>query len=152
MNIPDEERRIGSAKPSHREALVTVLSTPGPWRWQGYASVHKLHLATKRWGHHFVMDFVRWGMRQAQPRFQDRERHLMVDAQHLLLKDRDSTQVHGINNPDAILLERAPEILRALLVVAFAVTPEDDVNARNAAADLALELERLGVIKIERTP
>ncbi|MBY5917310.1 hypothetical protein HFO77_23230 [Rhizobium leguminosarum] len=44
--------------------------TPGPWAWFGNASSNSIYLATTHSGRRYVMDFVRWGMRGAQPRFQ----------------------------------------------------------------------------------
>lgn len=47
-------------------------ATPGPWKWFGNTKMHEVYLATVNRGRIFVMDFVRWGMRGAQPRFQVR--------------------------------------------------------------------------------
>lgn len=57
--------------------------TPGPWAWFGNARHNSIYLATTHSGRRFVMDFVRWGMRGAQPRFQA-EKGIMVDAKDLL--------------------------------------------------------------------
>lgn len=46
------------------------LATPGPWQWFGNTNHHEVYLATVNRGRVFVMDFVRWGMSGAQPRFQ----------------------------------------------------------------------------------
>lgn len=43
---------------------------PGPWAWFGNSKTYDVYLATVRDGRVFVMDFVRWGMTNAQPRFQ----------------------------------------------------------------------------------
>lgn len=43
---------------------------PGPWQWYGNSKMHSVYLATVRGGRVFVMDFERWGMAGAQPRFQ----------------------------------------------------------------------------------
>jgi hypothetical protein len=45
-------------------------ATPGPWEWYGNTKQHEVYLATTHSGRRFVMDFVRWGMGGAQPRFQ----------------------------------------------------------------------------------
>lgn len=45
-------------------------ATPGPWEWFGNTKQYEVYLATKHSGRRFVMDFVRWGMGGAQPRFQ----------------------------------------------------------------------------------
>ena len=44
-------------------------ATPGPWGWFGNTEVRHIYLATKQWGRQIVMDFGRWGMQSAQPRF-----------------------------------------------------------------------------------
>jgi hypothetical protein len=45
-------------------------ATPGPWQWYGNTKQCEIYLATTHSGRRFVMDFVRWGMGGAQPRFQ----------------------------------------------------------------------------------
>lgn len=47
-------------------------ATPGRWQWFGNTKMNEVYLATVDGGQQFVMDFVRWGMRGAQPRFQVR--------------------------------------------------------------------------------
>jgi hypothetical protein len=51
-----------------RASLVGV--TEGPWQWFGNTKLNEVYLATKDRGRILVMDFVRWGMSGAQPRFQ----------------------------------------------------------------------------------
>lgn len=104
--------------------------TPGPWAWFGSASSNSLYLATKHSGRRYVMDFTRWGMRGAQPRFQPEKRG-MVDAKDLLqfeVGDRSVVGVEaarkdpsvyrmcirGIDCPDARLVAAAPQMYEAL--------------------------------------
>jgi hypothetical protein len=78
------------------------------------------------------MDFTRWGMRGAQPRFQPREKGGMVDAKDLLQFEvgdrsivgmdearRDGSvyryDVRGINCADARLIAAAPDLLDAAI-------------------------------------
>ncbi len=101
--------------------------TPGPWGWFGnpYRGVH---IAAKHSGRRFVMQFARWGMQAAQPRFQLNDR--MVNAAELLkfeVGDRDVTgltaakanssvyrlDVIDIDHPDARLMIAAPDLLSA---------------------------------------
>lgn len=49
---------------------VARAARPGPWQWYGDTKAHSVYLATVHGGRVFVMDFVRWGMTGAQPRFQ----------------------------------------------------------------------------------
>lgn len=46
-----------------------AAATPGPWRWHGNTDNRHVWLQTPRMGGMTVMDFVRWGMQQAAPRF-----------------------------------------------------------------------------------
>lgn len=48
--------------------------TAGTWEWFGNTKMNEVYLATKERGRVFVMDFARWGMRSAQPRF-----HVRID-------------------------------------------------------------------------
>lgn len=47
-----------------------AAATPGPWRWAGNVDAHHIELTTVDRGMLYVMRFVRWGMRSAQPMFQ----------------------------------------------------------------------------------
>jgi hypothetical protein len=44
-------------------------ATPGPWRWEVNSKCHQVDLISCRGWCDIVMDFVRWGMQSAQPRF-----------------------------------------------------------------------------------
>lgn len=104
--------------------------TPGPWAWFGNAGSNHVYLATVHHGRRYVMDFTRWGMRGAQPRFQP-GRGIMVDAKDLLQFEvgdqsivgieeakKDGSvyryDVRGINCADARLIAAAPDLLEAL--------------------------------------
>lgn len=62
-------------------------ATPGPWHWAGNADNHQLYLATwiKGAGRCQVMDFERWGMQSAIPRFLDDESLMMQTAKNRLV-------------------------------------------------------------------
>lgn len=49
-----------------------MSATQGVWQWFGNTKMCEVYLATVDRGRVFVMDFVRWGMAGAQPRFQCR--------------------------------------------------------------------------------
>lgn len=51
---------------------IAEAATPGPWQWFGNTKMHEVYLATPDRGRLLVMDFARWGMGGAQPRFQVR--------------------------------------------------------------------------------
>jgi len=94
-------------------------ATPGPWGWFGYAGGSgNIYLATIGNGRRYVMDFVRWGMTGAAPRFQVNEGHggEMVRADRLAqfvvgdqsivgVQNRDGSvyrsDIRGISHPDA---------------------------------------------------
>lgn len=66
---------------------IAEAATPGPWHWAGNADNHQLYLATwiKGAGRCQVMDFERWGMQGAIPRFLDDESLMMQTAKNRLV-------------------------------------------------------------------
>lgn len=119
--------------------MIETKHTPGPWAWFGNASSNSVYLATRHSGRRYIMDFVRWGMRGAQPRFQPAQRGGMVDAKDLLRFEvgeqsiigvdaarQDGSvyryDVRGIACHDAQVIATAAEVLEAAVAV---------VNARH---------------------
>lgn len=70
------EKIAGKEIPEFSDADLDAIEAraaaarPGPWEWYGNTGNGTFYLATRFGGRVFVMDFVRWGMRGAQPRFQ----------------------------------------------------------------------------------
>jgi len=106
-----------------------AAATPGPWVWE-VNSVHNfVHLRTTHSGRYYVMDFVRWGMRGASPRFQVYERHEgrmdergskgMFRADKLTKSNPGKEHHEGwddtIDNPDAEFIAHARQDVSALL-------------------------------------
>ncbi len=81
---------------------------PGPWQWYGNTKTYDVQLATVHGGRVFVMDFVRWGMAGAQPRFQiDHRMHTLGElglGEHPMGPQFEvpyRRQFLGIGHPDA---------------------------------------------------
>lgn len=103
-------------------------ATPGPWEWRGNVDVNRVWLGgwVKGIGGTSVMDFVRWGMQGAQPRFIDE--NLMMDRASEMpvfevaptATSRADRRVYrgdliGIRHPDAMAIAAAPADVAALL-------------------------------------
>ncbi len=76
------------------EAALAAGPTDGPWAWFGEGKYNQLYLATVLNGRRYVMDFVRWGMKGAQPRFQING--LMEDAKDLFKFEVGNPSVTGV--------------------------------------------------------
>lgn len=115
--------------------------TPGPWQWhyrgdQGYELIHP------KSGWLIVMDFVRHGMRGAQPRFakwEGVERGRMGGIMH------KATELVPLDmHPDASLIAAAPDLLASLLECLAIVRLQNgnlhpDTNAIQDRANAAIE-------------
>ena len=88
--------------------------TRGPWIWRINRATKHVYLQAHGLT---VMDFVRYGMSSAAPRFLDSE-HLMVRADELAVNipgyDHHGDWDQDINHPDARLISQAPALLEAL--------------------------------------
>ncbi len=122
--------------------VEAIVHTPGPWAWFGNGK-HGVYLATIHSGRRYIMDFVRMGMRGAQPRFQPHRGNGMRPSSELLMfevgnqdvrgikeAEADSSvyrfDVRGIDCADARLIAAAPELLDALRALVRAELPEAD--------------------------
>jgi hypothetical protein len=112
-------------------------ATPGEWQWFGNTKMCDVYLATKLGGRRSVMDFARWGMSGAQPRFQvtidgnEAGGGVMRSVRELAEGDANAKgrlpllgplfevdyrrQFVGIGHPDARLIAAAPTLIRKLL-------------------------------------
>jgi hypothetical protein len=96
-----------------------AAATSGPWCWWGNVTTREISLATVDRGKTFVLDFVRWGMRGAQPRV--RVDHIMRPASDLVVKQVPYRgDIESIDHPDAIAIAAAPADVAFLLRVAKA--------------------------------
>ena len=99
--------------------------TPGPWRWEINEKSREVHLSGGRPAFDLsVLDFVRWGMGGASPRFNVAGRdglNLMHRADEFAVpvagREHHSYWFQGLSHPDADLIAAAPDLLAACRLV-----------------------------------
>lgn len=104
-----------------RRALAGV--TEGPWRWEVNPTARGVQLCGGRPKFdHIVMDFVRWGMTGATPRFLARHEHaglLLHKAEQFLAvvpgREHHANWFQTIDQPDARFIAAAPTLVRDLM-------------------------------------
>lgn len=91
-------------------------ASKGAWIWEVNPKYHTVSLKSR--GGMVVMDFVRWGMGSAAPRFLD-ESHLLHRVDKLMEpipgREHHSHWAQQINHPDALAIAAAPEDARSLI-------------------------------------
>lgn len=110
---------LTSAELSELEALDKA-ATQGTWAWFGNTRMQHIYLATIERGRKIVMDFARWGMQRAQPRFQKPPEHGFMDGVEAFVRyEADHREDIGyLDHPDARLLVEARNALPTLLRMA----------------------------------
>ncbi|MFJ4847599.1 hypothetical protein [Streptomyces sp. NPDC088733] len=103
----------------------TEAAYPGPWRWRGNTEARHMRLQSPHGGGMTVMDFDRWGMQGAQPRFAiDRMMHkaeelVTYEVHRLDWVDKSEppyrADIDGIDHPDAEFIAHAREDIPFLL-------------------------------------
>jgi hypothetical protein len=93
---------------------------PGPWRWNLNLKAKQIRLESTGYGTdlEIVMDFVRWGMGGARPRFQNPER-LMVHAEAwsktVPRREHHADWFRSLSHPDAEFIAHARKDVELLL-------------------------------------
>lgn len=133
-------------------------ATPGPWQWFGNTNHHEVYLATTDRGRVFVMDFARWGMSSAQPRFQvalnGRDDSGVMRSVGEMAKNEEMSkpavpfgplfeapyrkQFTGIGHPDARFIAASRTLVPQLL--ALVEEQAKEVERLRAIASQAIEL------------
>lgn len=104
-------------------AAAHAAATPPPWRWGGNVDNREVYLSTVDRGRIFVMRFVRWGMRGAQPTFRnlDPGGWGTTDAVDLVVREVPYRgDIATIDHPDAELAALSRNALPDLIAVARA--------------------------------
>ena len=93
---------------------------PGPWYWNVNLKSRCVRLESATHGLETVMDFVRWGMMGAKPRFQrvlGPQCGIMVPVEEWAIpvkgREHHASWFQAINHPDARLIAAAPDLLHA---------------------------------------
>lgn len=97
-----------------------AAATRGPWKWFGYANRSRktggFYLATAHGGRRYIMDFVRSGFRDAQPRFQPEPHRGMLLASELAEYEVEyRNDITRIAAPDAVFIEHSWQDVSDLL-------------------------------------
>ncbi|MGW1930438.1 hypothetical protein [Streptomyces sp. NPDC001919] len=116
---PMEEQRLAEI------VARAEAATAGPWQWSGNTDVRDMRLQAQHHGGLTVMDFVRWGMQDACPRFArnwamyraDEMAEYQVHQMGWVDKSEPPyrADISGIDHPDARFIAAAREDVPALL-------------------------------------
>jgi hypothetical protein len=123
-------------------------ATPGPWMWDIRHKNRIMQLTTTHSGRYYIMDFVRWGLQDACPRFQvyekysgpvtERKSHGMERADKMV-KPLPGREHHfgyedKIEHPDAVFIEHSKEDVDFLLAHIAALTAALEAAEKRAEA------------------
>lgn len=101
------------------ELQLKFKGTPGPWRWELNENAKRLQLCGgKRPYDIIVMDFVRYGMHGAAPRFNSEIKegmNIMYRAEKFSVivpgREHHAHWFKSLDHPDAVLIQNAPRLL-----------------------------------------
>jgi hypothetical protein len=101
-----------------RLKALAEKATPGPWRWILSAKSKDVRLESGGTpGHELVMDFTRWGISGAAPRFSNGGlmAHAQKWAQNVPGREHHSHWYQTVAHPDAAFIAAAREAVPALI-------------------------------------
>lgn len=164
MSEPMTDARLAEIRQREQDA------TPGPWRWTGNTDVKQMELSTVGFGRLVVMNFARWGMNGAQPKFgagrawkpnptssyDFTSLGLMTKASELPVfevapaaTERSDPRVYradmvGVRHPDAEFIARSRRDVPALLAEVDRLRDENE-RLRSGIADAIKDVDGLAV-------
>lgn len=102
--------------------------TSGPWKWFVNTKSNTVYLATPNRGRLSVMDFVRWGMQNAQPRFREDDLLCYMRSAKELVEPDHNGAASEIDHPDAKLIAAAPDLLEVLWEIEWKISLNEFVD------------------------
>lgn len=102
-------------------------ATVAPWIWDINRRFHDIRLVSPKNGWCIVMDFIRWGMQGAQPRFSDRGNAPLGGIMHPA-EEYDRTEGGLSANPDAAFISHARTDVPALADLVLALLDEAETR------------------------
>lgn len=129
-----------------------AAATRGPWRWFGNVKTRQVYLATTHSGRRFILQFWRWGTRDAQPVFQIDGRMVKLEemAARGVVRVDHNREIVGVNHPDALFIERAREDVDALTTEVRQLRTRIDRAMQRLAAG-AVDEETMDDVWVELT-
>lgn len=96
---------------------VHASATPGPWHWGSDLKHKSIMLLAYRGMGNLIMDFVRWGMSGAQPRFRDGGIMKKSSEMTKVIPGREhhASWAQQLDHPDALLIEKCWEHIGLLI-------------------------------------
>jgi hypothetical protein len=126
-----------------------MAHTPGPWKWRINRTTKRVYLVARGYT---VLDFVRYGMRSAAPRFRDNE-NLMVRADEIAKNipgyDHHSDWDQDLNHDDARLIAAAPSLYKELEHIVILLAPVLESGSLNVPG-LATLNEAIAALEMAR--
>jgi hypothetical protein len=132
--------------------IADFKGTPGPWRWEINLSAKTVSLVGGKPKYdEYVMDFARYGFRNATPRFKtgvNQGLSIMENAEkyaeNIPGREHHSKWCQTISHPDAQLIATAPELLETAMHVSemYAEEIREDYPGRDKIIALRAAIEK----------